>query len=130
MTFHAVYTKPSQPSVMFMVTTVFVALLLAFFQPLTSRAATLGVITAIDRSANELAIDGQTYRVDSFSEVRQTGGSGAEDVAAWYSLNVGDYVVFDAQNGRIKSLRRETADSLDLPRGRPLELGTVAPAGR
>lgn len=125
MTFHAVCTKPSRPSATLAAAALLAACLLSLFQPLASHAATLGVITAIDRKANELAIDGQTYRVDSFSEVRQTGGDGTEEVAAWYSLNVGDYVVFDARDGRIKSLRRESADSLDPPRGRPIDPGAT-----
>ncbi|MEQ8516254.1 MAG: hypothetical protein RIC38_11665 [Chromatocurvus sp.] len=126
MKFHAVCTRPPNRSLLLIA----VLLFSPFLSLTAAQAATLGVVTAIDRTAGKLAIDGQTYRVDSFSEVKQTAASGAEEVAAWYSLNVGDYVIFDAGAGRIKSLRREAADSLDVPAQRPLDLGSVAPAER
>src|SRR6056297_1246826 len=123
---HAVWTKPSSRNVMLLVC----LLLASLLSTQASRAATLGVVTAIDRAAGELAIDGQVYRVDSFSEVRQSNAAGEEEVAAWYSLNKGDYVIYSVEGDRIKSLRRETADSLDVPPRRPLDLGSDAPEER
>lgn len=120
MSTHAVCTNPSNRSVFL----VALLLLVTLQGPLTAQAATLGVITAVDRAGGTLAIDGQVYRVDSFSAVKQADASGNEEVAAWFSLSVGDYVIYDAQDDRISSLRREVADSLDLPAGRPIESGT------
>jgi hypothetical protein len=98
-------------------------LIIVLFPLLAAQAATLGVVTGIDRKAGELQIDGQAYKIDSFSQVRQTATSGDEEVAAWYSLQEGDYVVFDARDGRITTLRREAADGVDRPAGRPTPLG-------
>lgn len=126
MTFHAVCTNPSNRSI------IGVALLLvsALLFVAAPRAATLGVITATDRVAGTLAIDGEVYKVDSFSDVKQADASGNEEVAAWFSLNVGDWVIYEAQNGRIRRLHRQPADSLDRPPGHPIEAGSVVPMER
>ena len=126
MTLHAVWKKPSERNV------ILLALLMLSFllHAQASRAATLGMVTAIDRAAGELSIDGQVYRVDSFSKVKQTNAAGEEEVAAWYSLNIGDYLIFDVEGNRIKSLRREAPDSLDLPARQPLKPGADAVEGR
>ncbi|GEM_PF-2000319 len=127
MTLHAVRITPSTPNVN---RGIWLLVALAITLAASARAATLGVITDIDRRAGELSIDGQTYMIDSFSEVKQTTADGAEETAAWFSLDVGDYVIFDARNGRITGLRREAAESLDRPPGRPLDVDNLTPQER
>jgi hypothetical protein len=119
MKIHAVCINPSRRGIHRLAAVALIALV----PVLAARAATLGTVTGIDRKAGELQIDGQAYKIDSFSQVRQTATSGDEEVAAWYSLQQGDYVVFDAENGRITTLRREAADGVDRPAGRPTPLG-------
>ena len=126
MKFHAVWTEPFNRSVILLA----VLLLTSLLSLQASRAATLGVVTAIDRAAGELAIDGQAYTVDSFSQIKQKNTSEDEETAAWYSLTIGDYVIYDARDGRIRSLRREAADFLDRPSARPLDPGSIAPESR
>lgn len=121
---HAVCTNPSNYSPILVI-----LLLLVLFLPTAPlKASTLGTITALNRAAGELAIDGQVYSVDSFSEIKQKNTNDAEETAAWYSLNVGDYVIFESEGKRIRSLRRETADSLDLPAGMPSSIDSIRPA--
>jgi hypothetical protein len=125
MRFHAVCTKPSVRSVILAASLVF----MPFVALQSAYAETLGMITAINRAKGEIAINGQAYRMGSGSEVKSATGEGSYEVATWYSLKVGEYVVFDVAGDRIKSLRREAVDGLDLPAGGPV-IQRAAPAGR